>query len=113
MPPPATVRQVAAVLGLSASDLLADWRGLVDATAADIRRAIDRVNGWADDVSADRAEADRVVASLHDLNRVQLAESLIGAGLEGVRMGDHKNAMLRRLHNRLTARVRARERAEV
>ena len=82
-------------------------------TAADIRQAIETVSVWAEDVSADRTEADRVVESVRPLTRPELFSVLSAAGLEGIRSYDSKGYMLTRMHNRLTARVRARERAEV
>src|SRR5438270_13323654 len=82
-------------------------------TAAEIRDAIARVSVYAGDGSEDRAEADRLFAALALLTQAELFGLLTGAGLEGIRRGDAKAMLLRRLYNRLTARVRAREPAEV
>ena len=82
-------------------------------TAADIRHAIETVSVWAEDVSADRAEADRITEAARPLTRPALYDLLAAAGLEGIRSYDSKGYMLSRMHNRLTARVRARSRAEV
>lgn len=82
-------------------------------TPADIRRAVAFVSLPAADVSADRAVADQVLAAVRWRTRPALYELLAAGGLEGLRPRDTKTAMLRRLHLRLTARVRARERAEV
>lgn len=86
---------------------------LRDAAREAVRLAIGRVSEGADDLSADRAEADRIVAAVRPLRRDALVAVLVAAGLEGVRPTDRKAALIRRLHNRLTARVRAHERAEV
>jgi hypothetical protein len=82
-------------------------------TATEIRTAIDRVGVYAVDLAGDRAEADRVTAAVRGFARPALFELLAAAGLEAIRPRDSKAALVRRLHNRLTARVRARERAEV
>lgn len=78
-------------------------------TANDIRHAIETTRTGTE---ADRVTADRVVAAARALTRPALFEALSAAGLEGVRRGDGKADMLDRLHRRLTAVVRARERAE-
>jgi hypothetical protein len=82
-------------------------------TPAVIRQAIATVSQWAEDVSADRAEADRITDAVRELARPALYELLAAAGLDGIRSGDAKGYLLTRLHTRLTARIRARERAEV
>lgn len=82
-------------------------------TPADVRQAIAAVSVYGVDLSNDRPVADRLAALAGDLPRVELFDLLTAAGLEGIRRGDGKADMLARLHRRLTARVRARERAEV
>lgn len=82
-------------------------------TATDIGQAIERVSVYAADPSNDRAEADRVVALARQLTRDELYRVLHAAGVEVIRPYDSKAYLLSRLHNRLTARVRAFERAEV
>ena len=82
-------------------------------TAGDVRQAIVAVSEWAEDVSSDRAEADRIVEALESQTRPDLYAVLSAAGLEGIRPHDAKGYLLARLHNRLTARIRARDRAEV
>lgn len=57
--------------------------------------------------------ADAVVEVVIDLPKAELFKTLTKAGLDGVKERDSKVAMIRRLHNRITAATRARERAEV
>jgi hypothetical protein len=82
-------------------------------TAADVRHAIEAVSVWAEGPTADRAEADRITDARRPLTRTDLYAVLSAAGLEGIRSHDSKGYLLTRLHNRLSARVRARDRAEV
>ena len=86
---------------------------MTTATRLTVRQAIARVEVYVDDLSEDYAIADHVVADVRDLAQPKLYAKLVAAGLEGLRPHDSKVAMLRRLHNRLTARIRARERNEV
>ena len=60
----------------------------------------------------DRRIADEAVSELAVRPRAVVLAILTAAGIEGIRPRDSRAAMLRRLHARLTARVRARERAE-
>jgi hypothetical protein len=82
-------------------------------TAAEIRQAIDAVSVRCEDPSADRAEADRLVALARQLTRDELFGVLHVAGVEVIRAHDSKAYLLARLYARLTARVRAHERSEV
>jgi hypothetical protein len=63
--------------------------------------------------SADVATANAIVDDVRQLHREDVYDFLVAAGLEGIRHYDSKGYMLRRLHNALTARIRARERSEV
>ena len=47
------------------------------------------------------------------MSQPDLYKHLKDAGIEAIRPGDSKKALLARLHNRLTAAVRARDRAAV
>ena len=81
-------------------------------TADQVRRAIEAVSVPGDSTN-DRAEADRVTNAVRPLTKPELFALLSVAGLEGIRPHDAKGYILARLHNRLTARIRAHERAEV
>jgi hypothetical protein len=78
-----------------------------------IRDRVVMISSQADDVSGDYGTADNVVTSAGRLGRGELFAALSLAGVEGARPRDSKQSMLERLRRRLTARVRARERAEV
>ena len=59
------------------------------------------------------AEIDEELARLKELSKPVLAEVATRAGIDGVKPRDAASAILQRVHNRLTAARRARQRAEV
>jgi hypothetical protein len=63
--------------------------------------------------STDMKLAAKIVDAVRPFRREELFALLVAAGVEGLRAYDSKAYMLRRLHNALTARVRAIERSEV
>jgi hypothetical protein len=81
--------------------------------AATVRQAIARVSVYAVDPSDDYGIADQVVAGVKDLAQPKLYAVLVAGGLDGLKPRDSRPELLRRLRLRLTARVRAQERAEV
>ncbi len=65
------------------------------------------------DITHHREIADHAIAELKKMPQPDLYKILHAAGLEGIKPRDSRPKLLQRLHNRLTAGVRARERAEV
>lgn len=61
----------------------------------------------------EHASADALIAQLQALPQAKLYAVLKDAGIEGIRPTDNKGRLLQYARNRLTARARARERAEV
>ena len=66
-----------------------------------------------DDVSKDRERASKLVGLVSKMPKDELYRTLTDAGVEGLKPTDGKPRMLQRLESRITASVRARERAEV
>jgi hypothetical protein len=62
---------------------------------------------------AEHEAADAFVAELGKLSQAELFKVMDAAGIEGGRSTDSKADLLKRAHSRMTARARARERAEV
>lgn len=90
------------------------WAAAGGGSLADrVTRAIDQSS---DPHPANRGVADRAVAEASDLSQPELYKLMdqVGlSGLGGAKPRDTKKAMLQRLHNRITATLRARERNEV
>jgi hypothetical protein len=61
----------------------------------------------------ERQAAEKIIDKVAGMKREELYLILTEAGLDGIKGGDSKPKLLQRLKNRLTAAVRARERAEV
>ena len=92
------------------------WAGGGGSSGERLRSAVERVSTFGrddTDLREDRKVADRAVEELSKLPKDDVFEAMSGAGIEGVKKTDSKKAMLTRMHNRLTAAIRARERAEV
>lgn len=92
------------------------WSGGGASAGERVKTAVERVGTFGrdmDDQKKDWGLADHAVAELRSLPREEIFRHLKDAGIEGARPTDSKKALLERLHNRLTAGVRARERAEV
>jgi hypothetical protein len=66
-----------------------------------------------EEVRGDHELADKMVTEMEGHNKADLYKHLTKGGVEGIRPNDSKAGMLQRLHNRLTATARARQRAEV
>ena len=95
-------------------DDIGRWKAGGGSTHDRLRSALAHVGTFdAGDISHHRGLADHAVAELRGMSQADVYRHLLAAGLDGIRPGDSKGAMLKRLHDRLTARVRARERAEV
>lgn len=67
----------------------------------------------ADPAAVSEAEADAEVERLKGLDKPTLIEVASRAGVDGIKSRDAQSAILQRIHNRLVAARRARERAEV